>query len=106
MPGLSHPDREPGPEPETAPIRRHVWVRGRVQNVWFRDGCAREAERLGVAGWVTNRPDGRVEAAFEGTPDAVAAIEAWCHQGPARARVEQVEARTEAPTGERGFAIR
>jgi acylphosphatase len=83
-----------------------VWIRGRVQNVWFRDGCAREAERLGVAGWVTNRPDGGVEAVFEGAPAAVAAIEAWCGRGPTRARVEHVEARTESPTGERGFVIR
>lgn len=87
-------------------MRRHVWVSGRVQNVWFRDGCAREAEALGVSGWVTNRSDGRVEAVFEGAPGDVAALEAWCHRGPTRAQVVRVEARTEVPTGERGFAIR
>ena len=87
-------------------MRRHVWVSGRVQNVWFRDGCAREAAGLGVAGWVTNRPDGRVEAVFEGLPDAVAALEAWCHRGPTSARVDGVEVRDETPTGEQGFAIR
>ena len=87
-------------------VRRHLWVSGRVQNVWFRDGCAREAERLGLHGWVTNRPDGRVEAVLEGPPEAVATLEAWCHRGPTRAQVDAVEARDEAPTGERGFAIR
>lgn len=87
-------------------MRRHVWVSGRVQNVWFRDGCAGEAEAHGVSGWVTNRSDGRVEAVFEGAPGDVAALEAWCRRGPVRARVAGVEARTEVPRGERGFAIR
>ncbi len=83
-----------------------MWVRGRVQNVWFRDGCAREAQRLGVHGWVANCPDGRVEAVLEGTPDAVGAMESWCGRGPTRARVDGVEARDEPVTGERGFVIR
>ena len=79
---------------------------GRVQNVWFRDGCANEARAAGIDGWVRNLPDGRVEAAFEGEPDAVARLVQWCHEGPARARVRQVEVREELPTEERGFTIR
>jgi acylphosphatase len=47
-------------------VRRRVVVTGRVQGVWFRESCRREADSLGVAGWVRNRPDGAVEAAFEG----------------------------------------
>ena len=85
--------------------RRRVIVHGRVQNVWFRDSCRREAEVAGVAGWVRNRPDGTVEAAFEGPADAVAALVAWCHQGPPRARVDRVEQFDELPTGAIGFAI-
>jgi acylphosphatase len=86
-------------------VRRHVWVSGRVQNVWFRDGCASEARAHRVDGWVRNLPDGRVEAVLEGAPDAVAAVEAWCAVGPRRARVERVEARDELPGGEQGFAV-
>ena len=54
-----------------ASIRRRVIVHGRVQGVFFRDSTRRRAESRGVAGWVTNRPDGAVEAVFEGDPDAV-----------------------------------
>ena len=87
-------------------IRKHVWVTGRVQNVWFRDACRREAEVLGVSGWVQNLADGRVEAAFEGEQSAVDAMVAWCHDGPPRARVSDVTVRDEMPTGELRFAIR
>jgi acylphosphatase len=86
-------------------VRRHVWASGRVQNVWFRDSCAREARAHGVDGWVRNLADGRVEAVFEGPAQGVEALVAWCHEGPPRAKVMRVELRDEMPTGEEGFAI-
>ena len=83
-----------------------VVVSGRVQGVAFRAHTREEAQRLGVTGWVRNRPDGTVEAHGEGAPDAVAAWVAWCHAGPSWARVDAVDhARTE-PTGAEGFVIR
>ena len=81
-------------------------VGGRVQGVWFRDSCGREARSRGVDGWVRNRADGRVEAAFEGSPDAVEQMVAWCREGPPRARVDGVETTVEAPVGETGFRVR
>ena len=87
-------------------VRKRAWISGRVQNVWFRDSCAREAARYGVTGWVSNLPDGRVEAVFEGEAAAVDALIAWCHDGPPRAQVTSVEVRDELVIGERGFAIR
>lgn len=92
--------------PQRDVTRRHVWVDGRVQGVWFRDSCRTEAERLGVAGWVSNRPDGRVEAVFEGAPEAVERMVAWCHEGPRRAMVTNVDAREQAPEGLTGFRVR
>ena len=58
-------------------IRRRVVVRGRVQGVFFRDTCRREARFRGVTGWVRNAADGSVEAAFEGNPAAVEAMIDW-----------------------------
>lgn len=66
-------------------------VHGRVQGVFFRDSMRREAQRLGIAGWVRNRSDGTVEAVVRGEPTAVDTIVRWAHRGPEHARVERVE---------------
>ena len=86
--------------------RRRVLVAGRVQGVFFRDTCRREARRARLSGSVHNRPDGRVEAVFEGDDEAVDRLVAWCRQGPPGARVDHVEVTDEKPTGESGFHIR
>ena len=88
-----------------AVIRRRVVVTGRVQGVFFRDSTRREARRRRVAGWVTNREDGSVEAVFEGEPDAVEALVAWTRRGPVRARVDGHTVTAEEPVGETGFAV-
>ena len=86
-------------------IRRRVRVTGRVQGVGFRESCRREAQHLGVAGTVSNRGDGSVEAVFEGTTPAVDRIVAWCRQGPRSAHVRDVAVTVERPVGEVGFRI-
>jgi acylphosphatase len=86
--------------------RRRVVAHGKVQGVFFRDSTRREAERLGVAGWVTNRRDGAVEAVFEGEPAAVEALVDFCRAGPGRARVERLEESPEEPEGLEGFRAR
>jgi acylphosphatase len=82
-----------------------VTVSGRVQGVFYRATCARLAREKGLAGSVRNRPDGGVEAVFEGPPDAVEDMVAWCRQGPELARVDHVELRDEEPRGEAGFRV-
>jgi acylphosphatase len=89
---------------ETARVR--VLVSGCVQGVWFRQSTAQRAVEFGVAGWVRNLEDGRVEAVFEGTPDAVEHALDYVRVGPERARVDDVETVRETPTGERGFSVR
>jgi acylphosphatase len=88
------------------PIRRRVVVHGDVQGVFFRDTCRRQASSRGVTGWVTNRPDGAVEAVFEGEPDAVSSMVDWCSQGPRGADVNSVDETTEDPEGLSSFEIR
>lgn len=78
---------------------------GRVQGVFFRDDCRREAVAAGVDGWVRNRPDGRVEAVFEGEPDAVDRLVSWCRTGPPSARVTGIEVVDEEPGQEAGFGV-
>lgn len=87
-------------------IRRRVVVSGRVQGVAFRASTEREARARGLDGWVRNRADGSVEAVFEGAPEAVDALLAWCRAGPRFARVSGVEVQEEAPEGLGGFRIR
>jgi len=86
-------------------IRRRVRITGHVQGVFFRDTCRREARARGLAGWVTNRPDGSVAAVFEGTDADVEALVAWCSRGPSSARVDTVEVTDEEAQGDAGFAI-
>lgn len=82
----------------------HLAIRGCVQGVGFRESLRAEAVRLGVCGWVRNRSDGSVEAIVQGSPDGVAALTAWAHQGPAAARVLQVTASAPPPGLDRRYA--
>lgn len=86
--------------------RSRVVVHGRVQGVFFRDSARREAEGRGLAGWITNRPDGAVEAVFEGGPNDVAALVEFCRRGPGAADVDSVEESSEQPEGLTGFEVR
>lgn len=84
-----------------------VIVAGRVQGVGFRAACAREASRLGLAGWVRNRRDGTVEVLAAGQPDVLDALVAWCHVGPAAATVHAVEVEpSPLPPGLVSFSVR
>ncbi len=84
-------------QPGSSRIRRRVVAHGRVQGVFFRASCRREARRRGVDGWASNRADGTVEAVFEGEPTAVAALVAWTRQGPPGASVRRVDVTEEDP---------
>ena len=83
--------------------RRRVVVHGRVQGVFFRETTRHLAEQAGVTGWVRNRPDGTVEAVFEGEPDAVERLVEACRTGPPMAEVAQLDVTDEEPEGLKGF---
>jgi acylphosphatase len=87
-------------------IRSRVVVHGHVQGVFFRDSTRRLAQQHGVAGWVTNRRDGAVEAVFEGEPDDVERLVRFMHDGPRGAVVEKIDVLEEKPEGLEGFRVR
>lgn len=87
-------------------IRRRVVVHGFVQGVFFRDSVQRRAQGAGVAGWMRNNRDGTVEAVFEGEPEPVERLLAFCREGPRGARVDHIDVAAESPEGLRGFSIR
>jgi len=87
-------------------IRRRAVVRGQVQGVGFRFSTEGEADRLGVAGFVRNLPDGTVETEVEGTPEAVGQLLEWLAEGPQGSRVDGVDVVELAPLGEGGFETR
>jgi acylphosphatase len=87
-------------------VRKRVVVSGRVQGVFFRETCRQRAESEGLGGWVANRSSGEVEACFEGAPEAVERMVAWCRQGPEGARVDSVEVHDEPARGTTDFTVR
>lgn len=79
---------------------RLLVIAGRVQGIGYRDWMCRQAEILGVAGWVRNRSDGTVEALVDGEPGAVQELLRACRRGPASAAVtELTETFADPPEG-------
>jgi acylphosphatase len=79
--------------------RVHIFVKGRVQGVYFRQGMKDIAEKKNVTGWVRNLPDKRVEAVLEGIDTNVNSVIEWSHKGPTNAIVDNVEIINENYTG-------
>ena len=88
------------------PMALTVRISGRVQGVSFRWETQRQAERLGVTGWVRNEPDGSVAVHAEGEAAAVEALVAWCRRGPVGSRVRDVAVRDAAAGGHPRFDVR
>jgi acylphosphatase len=83
---------------ENARVR--LLIEGRVQGVFFRASAQAEARRLGLTGWVRNRPDGAVEIVAEGERKKLHDLIAWCRHGPRGAEVENVRIGWEEFSGE------
>lgn len=90
------------------PARAHAFVSGRVQGVFFRAATEAKAEQIGgIAGWVRNLPDGRVEVTAEGPREGVEMLVEWLWHGPPSAQVRSVEVNWSAATGEfSGFGMK
>jgi len=85
--------------------RRYI-VTGRVQGVGFRWFVEREANALGLGGWVRNTDSGAVEVLATGTADQLARLRRALQQGPRAARVDEVQEFEEEPeANETSFRI-
>jgi acylphosphatase len=87
-------------------IARHVTVSGRVQGVFFRAWTRKQANALGVAGWVRNCPDGHVEAHVEGNQTAIDQMLERMRSGPPSASVEELRTWDVEPCDFDGFEVR
>ena len=86
--------------------RIHAVVHGRVQGVFFRETTCRQAEKLGLSGWVRNLANGTVETEFQGEEKVVGRMLDWLPQGSSLSRVTRVENREMDPvSGESEFVI-
>jgi acylphosphatase len=87
--------------------RIHALVHGRVQGVFFREYTRRQAESLGLHGWVRNLASGDVETEFEGEAARVAAMVEWLYRGSPQSLVSGID-HQEIPVleTEKGFIIR
>lgn len=83
----------------------HLSIKGRVQGVFYRESAKREATRLGVTGWVRNKPDGSVELLACGTENTVQKLVEWCKTGPPLAKVTEVTVREVEPQVFAAFTV-
>lgn len=67
-----------------------VIIEGVVQGVGFRQFIASHAIRLGLTGWVINRPDGAVEALFTGEKNNIETVIQLCRKGTFAAEIDAV----------------
>lgn len=81
-------------------VRAHILVSGRVQGVYFRQKTAKQAQRLGISGWVRNLNDNKVEAVLEGAKEDVQKIIDWAKKGPFLARVLNLDIKWQEYKGE------
>ncbi len=87
-------------------LRYQVVISGQVQGVGFRASCRRAAWQHGVAGWVRNLADGRVEAVFEGPAAQVERMLDWARRGPRLALVTDVAVQAQPAEGLGSFTIK
>ena len=68
-----------------------IVISGKVQGVFYRQSVKEVADKQGITGYVKNTADGDVFIVATGTREQLDQLVAWCHEGPSRARVEQVK---------------
>lgn len=80
-------------------------VDGHVQGVFYRATTIAKANELGLAGWVRNLPDGRVELVMQGPHDKVDSMEDWLWEGSPASRVSSVQCEDARPENYKSFSV-
>lgn len=87
--------------------RAHLFIKGRVQGVFYRAFTRNIAVKLDLGGWVKNLYDGRVEAVFEGERALIERAIGHCGVGPPGSHIIDIEVNWEVYSGhEKGFEIK
>ncbi len=67
-----------------------ITIKGKVQGVFYRDSAKKQADKLGLTGWIKNTSDGNVEAMVTGNNQELDQFVQWCKLGSDRSKVEDV----------------
>jgi len=86
-------------------VHKNIVIQGWVQGVGFRYAARKIAYQYGITGFVRNLPDGSVYIEAEGSEEQVKEFVAWCHTGPARAKIHSVSIEDGSPSEFRDFII-
>jgi acylphosphatase len=84
---------------------KRLIIAGRVHGVGYRAWMERQAQMLGISGWVRNRADGAVEALIAGDVAAVEELSRLCRRGPRLAEVSSISEELAEPPEEPGFTL-
>lgn len=73
-------------------MKQHINIKiyGLVQGVFFRATAKEQADKLGITGFVENKPNSSVYIEAEGEENNLNKFVKWCNKGPSMARVEKV----------------
>jgi len=81
-------------------------IKGKVQGVWFRYFTQKEAEKLGLNGYVQNQEDGSVLIKASGSKEVIAQLLQWCKEGSPLSRVDQVDIQKSEKIYNKAFHIK
>ena len=71
-------------------LKVNLTISGKVQGVGFRYFVLRQAQELGINGWVSNKPNGDVEALAQGEKADLEQFIAKVKEGTTFSRVDNV----------------
>jgi acylphosphatase len=91
--------------PAPSQFARRWLIRGRVQGVGFRYFAQRAGAQLGLAGYVRNLDDGRVEVYAVGPGPRLSELAGLLQRGPRWAEVHGVEEQEAEPATYSSFEI-